>query len=443
MRVWLSRVAAILTCAAVVFPAWAYGGAESWAVRMFAVLVMFAVVVSVISCLSEHRELWLLSWVWLVGVFVLLVFYIAVQALNPSHVYNAVYNSLEPIWHFTWLPSSVSAPCTIRALLLLIVCGGLFWLSSLLLSARYIYAILLVIIFSAVSMAVLSLLQGGEHKLWDPVGMFLNANSFSAYMNLIFPVTLACARELQRMARRNGAPSNPGVLLYFCAGIMVVSVLLSGSRAGGIIAVALLLGWTAVEWAESQRKGMTRRRKIVRVILPLVIVAGLMALFGADIIFREAERSEKYLAGDIRTRFIAAWGALRMFADHPVFGTGAGTFNVAFVYYQPDSLTGFYRHAHNDWAQWLAELGSVGAVLGGLCLTLVFRLKPANMRRDISSLIVRGMALGLAGTAVHALLDFPFRIPGIIAIAAVWFGFIARRGWGAARPMVLEKGTSH
>jgi hypothetical protein len=53
------------------------------------------------------------------------------------------------------------------------------------------------------------------------------------------------------------------------------------------------------------------------------------------------------------------------------------------------------------------------------------------------------MALGLAGTAVHALLDFPFRIPGIIAIAAVWFGFIARRGWGSARPMVLEKGTSH
>jgi O-antigen ligase len=245
-------------------------------------------------------------------------------------------------------------------------------------------------------------------------------------MNLVFPVALGYARKLQHQSRLRSERSNPGMLLYFCALIMVSSVILSGSRAGSFIAVLILLVWGIAGWSDIRRRGAPRPLKAVSFMMPIAIVLGLVVLWRADIVFQELSRSEVYLAGDASTRWVASISTWKMFCDHPWFGVGAGAFNVAFPYYQPESLLGFYRHAHNDWVQWLAELGVVGCSLGAVSIVMALRIR-SSKAQYISRSIILGVTLGLAGMMLHATLDFPFRIPGIVAVAVVWLGVLSRR----------------
>ena len=62
---------------------------------------------------------------------------------------------------------------------------------------------------------------------------------------------------------------------------------------------------------------------------------------------------------------LAIWKlGLRMYADHPIIGVGAGAFDVAFgKQYGPESGTRYWFNAHNSLLQVAAELGTMGAAL--------------------------------------------------------------------------------
>jgi O-antigen ligase len=105
---------------------------------------------------------------------------------------------------------------------------------------------------------------------------------------------------------------------------------------------------------------------------------------------------------------------------------GAGAFHASFPYYQDAGVLGFYRNAHNDWMQWLAELGIVGFVLGAVAVATAFK-KDSGKHIYLPRHIRRGIMLGLAGVCLHAILDFPFRIPAISVIIAVWIGMLSKR----------------
>ncbi len=70
---------------------------------------------------------------------------------------------------------------------------------------------------------------------------------------------------------------------------------------------------------------------------------------------------------------LPAWEAgLGMVPDHPVFGTGFGTFEHAFPAYQPPDLRGYWDHLHNDFLQFLVEGGLVSFGLVLLFVLLLF-----------------------------------------------------------------------
>ena len=137
-----------------------------------------------------------------------------------------------------------------------------------------------------------------------------------------------------------------------------------------------------------------------------------------------------------------------MFVDRWAVGTGAGTFACAFPYYQPPAIGSLYfRYAHNDWIEYLAELGVLGAgLLAWLVAAVVWPLPTAEVdgdrqakegaeggrrrRRGRSTwrhYERRGIALALAGMAMHALTDFPLQIPPILLTAAALAGLMNRR----------------
>ena len=74
-----------------------------------------------------------------------------------------------------------------------------------------------------------------------------------------------------------------------------------------------------------------------------------------------------------------AWGAgVRMFADHPFFGVGAGAFSVAYgiQYKPPTAIAANWREAHSVYFQVLGEMGMAGIfTVFGLAVVLFLSMR--------------------------------------------------------------------
>jgi hypothetical protein len=128
-------------------------------------------------------------------------------------------------------------------------------------------------------------------------------------------------------------------------------------------------------------------------------------------------------------RYEAFKGALKIFGEFPVIGSGLATFGDVFYRYEPANLNGVYFiHTHSDWLQLLAETGLLGFLLvTSAWLYFFFRMTQQWRRRQ--DRWARGLGLGclaaLGAGAFHALAEFPFHIPAIsliyAAIAAITY----------------------
>jgi O-antigen ligase len=119
-------------------------------------------------------------------------------------------------------------------------------------------------------------------------------------------------------------------------------------------------------------------------------------------------------------RLAPAKDSLRILRDHPWLGAGLGSFETVFPRYQsfPSDLT--WDHAHNDYAEAIAETGIVGGALILFSLGLFFRLAFTNLREHLwhrEGWLQIGAAVGCCGLLVHSFIDFNLHIPA----NAAWF----------------------
>ena len=95
-----------------------------------------------------------------------------------------------------------------------------------------------------------------------------------------------------------------------------------------------------------------------------------------------------------------------------------------------------FTHAHNDYAEALAEAGLAGGALVLLALALFFRRAFADLRERLrreAGWVQVGAAVGCSGLLVHSLADFNFHIPA----NAAWF--CATLAVALARPFPAPK----
>lgn len=388
------------------------------------------------------------NWRWAAPLLILIV-YVTVQALNPSHSYQSASRSLLPQTYVKWLPYSTDADCTWEALGLLATYAAMFWVvCRCFRRVTECKILLMVLVINGFALALVAILQSvsGEQKLlWfrtSPIpefmGSFVNRNNYAAYMNLLIPVALAlggCFGETRSEARSKG---HPGYLFYFMAAVMAASVLRSGSRAGSVICV-LLVGcwlWNLVFAGSDRAFGSWKKMFLIGSVV-VVVAAGLLVLSGikpvTDRFTAPVNEEELQMRENSNTRPAAYRATFEMFQDHWVYGTGAGTFHRAFPYYQPASLAGFWPYAHSDWLQWIAELGVLGSVLmvmtmGGILQRCVRNYRQPRERVNDSpeSRVLRqhflpALGFGVAGVALHACVDFPLHIPAVAVLAvACW-----------------------
>src|SRR5208337_1938667 len=144
--------------------------------------------------------------------------------------------------------------------------------------------------------------------------------------------------------------------------LALASLLLSGSR-GGLLALSAEI---AIAMIALRRAGArTRERRRLTMTAALTLLAGLM-LFAYVAPARVAKKlgSVAYVnsawAAGAGSRKSMAFDALRMWRDHPVLGVGLGDFATAYPPYQSFPSDFWMDHAHNDYAEAVAETGLVG-----------------------------------------------------------------------------------
>src|SRR5213595_1731567 len=272
-------------------------------------------------------------------------------------------------------------------------------------AGRVVFArLLLTLIAGGVLLACLGLLSelaGNGSILWvtgvaasseRASGPFVNPNHFAAWLEMVIPATFAYVvvimervrgqlRRAVDAARRSGMhPRRAWVSalivhqrrlwapLAVCAGLLLMGLahVASGSR-GGRAALLVGLAVAGAGMASSAGRSARRRWTAAAVALALVLAAGLsVALWRAADEVRAAEAVDVSLAS--RLAVSAAGSAI--VRDHPLFGTGLGSWLHAFRPYQaPPVEGGIWDHAHNDYLELAAEGG-----LAGVALVLLFAL---------------------------------------------------------------------
>ncbi len=433
---------------------WFFGGMVAWA--QWTALGLAAVAMAVAArrrvyegeytregsyVLLTLPRLWRFPVFWLgLGFFA----YITIQGLNPSHVRMSDERGwwMEPVGHIGWLPSGMGGPfAEMNAWRVLVMLGAPWLLVCALwigLTRRTaIMALVTALVANGTVLALIGILQkgtGAREILWHyPVrwGYFVATIVYKNHAGAFFYLILTFAAALLMWHARRGTltltKTSPAPIWAFCAAILATVVILSNSKG----AILLMLAYLAVclfgflTWVFTEdRDGASRGQALVACGLLAAFIAGGGYFLRLDKPFERVqamiEQREENVS--VRSRLIVAQATAEMARDQLWTGWGAGGFQHYFPVYQrnyeelqpkPRQRPQFWRHAHNDYLQSLAEYGIIGLLFPAA--TLVWWLsklwRAQAYRRPVILLLVGGLAL----VAIHAWFDFQMQCPAVLA----------------------------
>jgi O-antigen ligase len=233
---------------------------------------------------------------------------------------------------------------------------------------------------------------------------FINKNHFAYLIEMAFGLTIALL-IVERSTQK---------LIYVALLLPLwVGLGLSNSR-GGILAML-----TQVVIATL----LLVKRAALRVALAAALVIGVLVgtlWIGGDRLATNLEAARTELTNPTEPQDGAnrkeIWRAtLKMFAAHPLLGAGLGGYWIGITAYHDASGALTPQEAHNDYLELLASGGVIAFALGVWFAVNVIRLARKNLWSNHSGFIHAarlGAVLGIAGVAVHSLVDFGLHLVG-------------------------------
>ena len=246
-------------------------------------------------------------------------------------------------------------------------------------------------------------------------GTFINRNHFAGYMEMMIAIGLGLMLFLEDSGKKTSISR-----LVISLGIIVMSLALifSRSRSGVLILVLIFVLFFSLNIMHTKiRKDHKRGAKILLISIFIIIII-LSLFFGVDSILQRFSMENL-----IRESRLDIWGqTLGIVADFPVFGSGLGTFVLLYPVMEADGEIIKTSHAHNDYLEYLSELGITGVILliGGIFYIFVSCfLKWRESRHPL----VKGLGLGgmvaVFSLLVHGFTDFNFQIPSNILLFSI------------------------
>jgi hypothetical protein len=463
----LSAVARWIVTAAVMLSVWLLASAEPWAYLLICGLVALGTLVWLLA-LATSPSIRLRAPL-LAVVLALLSVLVAVQAVPlPASIVATVNGfaatvlqasarelsdlDFSPLTGFAMpaggipMTLSLAAGATRRSLFLIVAYVSVFLvLANTIRRRRHLRGFLIALTISSFLLAVAALahkFSGSRLLFWthEPryggniFGPFTNRNHYAAYINMMFGVALGLFLALRY---RVGPFTAKGNLVGFSgftsrrashlllAGFTLVlfggSLCATLSRGGMVsLLLSLMLGAGILAW-------LTRSLRAYRSIIAAVCLLMATAFFwlGGEALVDRLGSLSGILANPLEDfRAIVTRDTLRLFAAVPVVGSGFGTYRHVFPIFQTPGLQYRWLHAHNDWAQLMAEGGVVGTALFLGACGLWGRAVWRRLRfcDPTARLLAVGCLLGLATMAVHSFFDYSLHKPAnamtVAALAA-------------------------
>jgi len=270
-----------------------------------------------------------------------------------------------------------------------------------------------------------------KYYVQDATGTYINRNHFAGFLEMALPFAITTglrrAGTLRRGVQRSETKarsllSSPELLplagLLFLAIAIFAGLVFSRSRMGILsslvsIAVVLILAGSS---------SMSKGTGAAVAALFFLGVMGTVVWVGTDPVINrfEALGQEYSQAGQNR---ISIWrDTLGLVRQHPLLGTGLGTFSVAYTSVQTVFLTQLVDHAHCDYLEVASELGLPGGILlfGSIFWILARAVRRYRKSEDsFDSVVWLGCIGSITAMLLHSLADFNLYIPANAAVLAV------------------------
>jgi len=261
-------------------------------------------------------------------------------------------------------------------------------------------------------------------------GTFVNRNHLSGYLEMIIPLalgliiarinlfSLAGLKWRDKILRLSEKGLSVNLLLSAGIVVMAVAVIFSESRSGVFILIFtfILFFELTILYFRRMKEHQKWIKNFLKVSFLIITIIALNVGIGSVI--------ERFALDDLlhEGRPIV-WGkVVEIIGDYPLLGTGLGTFASIYPAYDESGRSVRYSYAHNDYLDYLSELGVVGLILlfGGLAFIVVTSFLIWRVRRHPE---VKGLALGgivaVVAILIHSITDFNLHIPANMILFTV------------------------
>jgi O-antigen ligase len=349
-----------------------------------------------------------------------------------------------------WLPVCARPADTLRQLWLLDgIILSCFNAYLVLRSRRQLRQLLLLFSSNALALAVFGTFQKllGANGLYFGLvpspqiyffSTFVYHNHWGAFILLHLAIGLGLLFRSLRQPQHRDVWHSPAPFAAVAILLLAATLPLSGSRSSTALA-CLLVGGALVHFL---RRTIRHRREhheaalfpVVGIIAAIVVSAGAILFLSRDVIAQRAELTATQLAhirheDRLNSRLTLYRDTWQMATDRPWTGWGLDSYGDIFRIYNTQRAfeahlgQPYYRRAHNDWLQSLAETGLIGTCL--LLLTGLLPVLGASWRQQ-STALPHYLLAGCGLILLYALVEFPLANPSVLI--AFWSGlFIAVR----------------
>lgn len=261
-------------------------------------------------------------------------------------------------------------------------------------------------------------------------GLFGNVNFFAEYLIVPLPIAVSLFFTTQNKLKK--------ILLLIGIIVMGASLTATFTR-GSYLGFGVSLIFMSFLFLIFQGKNFIKKnRKIFIIILTVVIIITFLFIIPTPLnkpgtaiekIKSRISISQLFQSYSIKRR-IATWKfTVLMIKDHPLLGSGIGTYKYNTLKYQAEFFKqgenrslyphGFADKAHNEYLQLWAEMGITGL---GIFIWLIISYFSCGIKifRKIKDECKQGIIIGLMGSVVAVLIDglfgFPLHLPATVIL---------------------------
>jgi O-antigen ligase len=280
----------------------------------------------------------------------------------------------------------------------------------------------------------------------EATGTYTNRDHFAGLLEMLLPVAVLHGLAiLRRRKKRFHSPALPAIracALWSVAALLLLAIVYSLSRMGFLVALFVLFLVAAISIAPRRLSRAWRWSSLG--LLAAIILLVLIFLPPRQLIERFAAISSTGAASTDTRLFLWKKTPL-LISEFPIFGTGLGGFESTFLKYQAIDNELRVEFAHNDYLQYMAELGLVGfAILAAIVAGITAHVARGILRLDEGDqrFLLTGCAGALVAILLHSFVDFNTYIPANTMIFT-WIAAVACVNASTAFVAITPRPVAH